>query len=260
MKKVLWLIVCLMTMVVSASAQEFKDVKYHKIKEAAVEGFRKNLFAPTQFVLADRSGKKITIDDLYVKVEEETSEIITQTKIDSVITYKKIYEKCWVVLVEGDAMNRMGGYKHTSDIVYVYGLEDYAYANYPYNEKRYKLEKIKAEPIENTNAINWKNEHAKKHTKGIDIPFRYKSLDFGSLLAFTHILCPFCQKEYEDLGETDYKKLVDIRRKCKEYKEHEKEEKQKRKEKDKERKENRISKINKYLSNNEKITIDDMYY
>lgn len=261
MKKVLWLIVCLMTMVLSVNAQDYKDVKYHKIKEAAVKAFKSNLIAPSQFVLVDRSGKKITIDDLYVKLEKETSEVISKETTDSIITYKKIYKECWVVLVEGDAMNRVGGYKHTSGLVYVYGTENYAYTNYHYNEKEFKLEKIKAEPKEN--ATNWDNEHIQKHTKGIDIPFRFKGLDFGSIIAFTHIICPICQQEFEDLGETDYKILISKRQKCKEYKEYQKEQERKSKEGKKATKENRMSKINKYLSSDMKITeknVDSMYF
>ena len=115
MKKLLWLIVCLMTMVVSVNAQEYKNVKYHKIKEAAVKAFKSNLIAPSKFVLADSNGEELTIDDLYISVEKELTE------------GKKFYPKCWVVLIHGDAMNRMGGYKHTSGLVYVYGSEDYPY-------------------------------------------------------------------------------------------------------------------------------------
>lgn len=124
MKKFLWLIVCLMTMVLSANAQSWKDAKYHKIKEVAVKEFKSNLIAPSQFILSDSNGEKITIDDLYVSLKEE------ETKDG------KFYPKCWVVLVTGDAMNRMGGYKHTSGIVYIYGTEDYPYANYPYYTRK----------------------------------------------------------------------------------------------------------------------------
>ena len=71
MKKVLWLIVCLMTMVSSVNAQDYKDVKYRKIKEAAVKAFKSNLIAPSKFILANSNGEEITIDDLYISVEEE---------------------------------------------------------------------------------------------------------------------------------------------------------------------------------------------
>ena len=57
MKKVLWLIVCLMTMVLSVNAQDYKDVKYHKIKEAAVKAFKSNLIAPSKFILANSNGE-----------------------------------------------------------------------------------------------------------------------------------------------------------------------------------------------------------
>lgn len=267
MRKVLWLIVCLMTMVLSVKAQDYKDVKYHKIKEAAINGFKETLIAPSQFVLADRNGNKLSIDDLYVSVENETSDTIRKEKSDSIITYKKTYRKCWAVLVEGDAMNQMGGYKHTSGLVYVYGSENYAYANYPYNEKKFEFVKIKAKPKEKTKvevaSINWENEHSQKHTKGIDIPFRFKGLGFGSIIAFTHILCPLCQQEFEDLGERDYKTLVSQRQKCKEYKEYKKVQAQKEKDEYKIRKENRASKINKYLTDGVKLTekdVDDMYF
>ena len=74
MKKVLWLIVCLMTMVSSVNAQDYKDVKYRKIKEAAVKAFKSNLIAPSKFILANSNGEEITIDDLYISVEEEKTE------------------------------------------------------------------------------------------------------------------------------------------------------------------------------------------
>ena len=127
MKKVLWLIVCLMAMVMSAKAQDYKDVKYHKIKEAAVKAFKSNLVAPSKFILANSNGEEITIDDLYISVEKEKTE------------GEKFYPKCWVVLIHGDAMNRMGGYKHTSGLVYVYGTEDYPYVNYPSYTRKYEV-------------------------------------------------------------------------------------------------------------------------
>ena len=127
MKKVLWLIVCLRAMVSSVNAQDYKDVKYRKIKEAAVKAFKSNLIAPSKFILANSNGEEITIDDLYISVEEEKTE------------GEKFYPKCWVVLIHGDAMNRMGGYKHTSGLVYVYGTEDYPYVNYPSYTRKYEV-------------------------------------------------------------------------------------------------------------------------
>ena len=127
MKKLLWLIVCLMAMVMSAKAQDYKDVQYHKIKEAAVKAFKSNLIAPSKFILANSNGEEITIDDLYISVEKEKTE------------GEKFYPKCWVVLIHGDAMNRMGGYKHTSGLVYVYGTEDYPYVNYPSYTRKYEV-------------------------------------------------------------------------------------------------------------------------
>lgn len=126
MKKFIMALVCLMTMVVSANAQDYKDVKYHKIKEVAVKAFKSNLIAPSKFILADLNGEEITIDDLYVSVKEEKTE------------GDKFYPRCWVVLVHGDAMNRVGGYKHTRGLVYVYGTEDYPYANYPCYTREYE--------------------------------------------------------------------------------------------------------------------------
>ena len=116
-----------MAMVMSAKAQDYKDVKYHKIKEAAVKAFKSNLIAPSKFILANSNGEEITIDDLYISVEKEKTE------------GEKFYPKCWVVLIHGDAMNRMGGYKHTSGLVYVYGTEDYPYVNYPSYIRKYEV-------------------------------------------------------------------------------------------------------------------------
>ena len=127
MKQILCLIVCLMTMVSSFNAQYYKYVNYLKIKEAAVKAFKSNLIAPSKFILANSNGEEITIDDLYISVEEEKTE------------GEKFYPKCWVVLIHGDAMNRMGGYKHTSGLVYVYGTEDYPYVNYPSYTRKYEV-------------------------------------------------------------------------------------------------------------------------
>ena len=93
MKKFKWLIVCLMAMALNANAQETlikvdgvyretffcvhtsgleeiftpkekPNIKHHKIKEVAVRKFKRNLIAPSQFILANVYGEKITIDDL----------------------------------------------------------------------------------------------------------------------------------------------------------------------------------------------------
>lgn len=244
MKKVLWLIVCLMTMVVSVNAQDYKDVKYHKIKEAAVEAFKSNLIAPSKFILSDKNGNKISIDDLYVSIEKEKTEIEEVEIGDSVVTFEKYYPLCWVVLVEGDAMNRAGGYGHTSGVVYVNGNENYAYAQYP-KGRTYEVKKIKS--IYNEN--NWANQHNLKHTKGIDIPFVFGKFEIPcDLLLFDWIKCPLCRNEWIDLGKDDYEKLVNTRRKCKEYKEYEKKKDQERKQDEEDRKNKKEAKFNKYLN------------
>ena len=62
-----------MTMVSSVNAQDYKDVKYRKIKEAAVKAFKSNLIAPSKFILANSNGEEITIDDLYISVKKKTT-------------------------------------------------------------------------------------------------------------------------------------------------------------------------------------------
>jgi len=252
MKRFIMALVCLMTMVVSANAQDYKDVKYHKIKEAAVEAFKSNLIAPSKFILSDKNGNKISIDDLYVSVENEKVEIDTISykwgiewsidinDADSVVVYERYYERCWVVLIYGDAMNRMGGYKQTTGLIYVYGTEDYPIA---YSERRCKTKKIFSTP-----QINWETEHFSKHIKGIDIPFTFGKILDSTLLTFDGIKCPLCRNEWYDLGKDDYEKLVNTRRKCKEYKEYEKKKDQKRKQDEEDRKNKKEAKFNKYLN------------
>lgn len=141
MKKFIMVLVCLMTIAVSAKAQLIKiegvskqtnfyvydenveecftkacrdskenlwryNIKYHKIKEAAVRKFKRGLIAPSQFILSNLYGDKITIDDLNL------TEFTTDTG-----------KKYWSVFVTGDAKNNVGGYVHINDFIYVYGTE-----------------------------------------------------------------------------------------------------------------------------------------
>ena len=93
MKKVLWLIVCLMAMVMSVNAQ----VNMFKIKEAALNKFKLTLIAPSQFILTDYYGNKTNINSLRVE------------------KFSEYYE----VTIIGDAMNRCGGYERVSEKIYV---------------------------------------------------------------------------------------------------------------------------------------------
>lgn len=148
MKKFVMAIVCLMTMVLCVNAQnEWKDPKYRKIKEAALNEFKSNLIAPTQFILSTSDGKRITVDELWFSEQEEEIKLDTVyyrngndynrhiNRADSIVIYEKVYPHHWDVLVHGDAMNRAGGYKHTSGIICVYGTEEYPYARDFFNRK-----------------------------------------------------------------------------------------------------------------------------
>ena len=82
------------------------NVKYHKIKEVAVRKFKRDLIAPSQFILSNLYGDKITIDDLYL------TEHIKNGK------------KSWSVFVTGDAKTNIGGYVHINGHIEVYGTEN----------------------------------------------------------------------------------------------------------------------------------------
>ena len=142
MKKVLWLIVCLMTMVVSVNAQNLL-----KIKQMALNEYKSTLYAPSKFILTDYYGNRISVGQLkatYLKAEYDTT-ILKRPDCDSVTYYKTTYFPCYVVRIVGEAMVLAGGYKQVTEYYYVY--KNKAYSNRPHSDeeklftKEYKHDK-----------------------------------------------------------------------------------------------------------------------
>ena len=105
MRRLLWFIVCLMTMVTSANAQ---DMRIRALNEVKL-----HLLAPSKFVLTDIYGNRITPNQLKVKKNEK----IIRNGIE--------YPFCYSVRIVGDAMNRSGGYEQIIKEVYFYNGEIY---------------------------------------------------------------------------------------------------------------------------------------
>ena len=142
MKKVLWLIVCLMTMVVSVNAQNLL-----KIKQMALNEYKSTLYAPSKFILTDYYGNRISVGQLkatYLKAEYDTT-ILKRPDCDSVTYYKTTYFPCYVVRIVGEAMVLAGGYKQVTEYYYVY--KNKVYSNRPHSDeeklftKEYKHDK-----------------------------------------------------------------------------------------------------------------------
>jgi len=137
MKKLVWLIVCLMTITISANAQDLQ-----KIRQSALNEVKKTLIAPSKFVLTDVCGNKISINSLKVEkingyeVIDSCSTYITSVVNDSIIPIitKRTYKPCYKVCIIGDAMNKMGGYEQIIENVYV--TKHYiAWKKIPYDEE-----------------------------------------------------------------------------------------------------------------------------
>ena len=130
MKKVLWLIVCLMTIAVSAKAQNLL-----KIKQMALNEYKSTLYAPSKFILTDYYGNRISVGQLkatYLKAEYDTT-ILKRPDCDSVTYYKTTYFPCYVVRIVGEAMVLAGGYKQVTEYYYVY--KNKAYSNRPHSDE-----------------------------------------------------------------------------------------------------------------------------
>jgi TonB family protein len=116
-----------MTMVISANAQNMEA-----IKKAALNHFKRSLIAPSQFVLTDTYGNRISHNQLKTSFCKEIFEYDTlyYTKLDGIIHYKiknydsiqiakKIFLSCYEVKIIGDARNRIGGYEQIAERVFV---------------------------------------------------------------------------------------------------------------------------------------------
>lgn len=134
MKKFICVFVCLMTMVVSANAQNLL-----KIKQLALNEFKQSLNAPSQFILTDKYGNRISVSQLDAAYLKATYDTIKKYDCDSVVSYKRMYEPCYIVTIIGDAMNSMGGYIQIVKTYYVYNNE--ASSRRLYKETRISVEK-----------------------------------------------------------------------------------------------------------------------
>lgn len=132
MKRLVWLIVCLMTITISANAQDLQ-----KIRQSALNEVKRTLIAPSKFVLTDVYGNKISINSL--KVEKINGYIVidscTTNVNDSIIPItKRTYKPCYKVCIIGDCMNKIGGYEQMIENVYV--TKHYiAWKKIPYDEE-----------------------------------------------------------------------------------------------------------------------------
>ena len=140
MKKVLWLIVCLMTMVVSVNAQK---TDLMRVRQAAVNYHKTTLKAPSTFILTDRYGNKISINSIQVKFVkgysteyEKREQILREQKkdtlssigfvlfpeydpSDSISIYKRTFKDVYEVSFVGESQNSYGGMVSNRHTYYV---------------------------------------------------------------------------------------------------------------------------------------------
>ena len=144
MKKVLWLIVCLMTMALSANAQK---TDLMRVRQAAVNYHKTTLKAPSTFILTDRYGNKISINSIQVKfVKGYSTEYEKREQIfrgekkdalssigfvlwspyeteydpsDSISIYKRTFKDVYKVSFVGESQNSYGGMVSNRHVYYV---------------------------------------------------------------------------------------------------------------------------------------------
>ena len=144
MKKVLWLIVCLMTMVMSVNAQK---TDLMRVRQAAVNYHKTTLKAPSTFILTDRYGNKISINSIQVKfVKGYSTEYEKREQIfrgekkdalssigfvlwspygteydpsDSISIYKRTFKDVYEVSFVGESQNSYGGMVSNRHTYYV---------------------------------------------------------------------------------------------------------------------------------------------
>ena len=135
-------IVCLMT-VISANAQ----VNMLKIKQVALNDFKSTLIAPSQFVLTDEYGNRISVNRIKAVYEKQTINYDTlyysdvyeygtynkPKSFDSIEVIKRVFQPIYKVSIIGDGRNRMGGYEQMHKDVYVDSKYN-TYDHSPYKE------------------------------------------------------------------------------------------------------------------------------
>lgn len=118
MKRLVLFIVCLMTMGVSANAQDMRIRALNEVKS--------HLIAPSKFVLTDGYGNRLTPNQLKIKKNEKVV-------LDGVE-----FPFCYSVTIIGEAMNRSGGYEKMTKTIYFY--EGKTYTSRPrLNEEENKI-------------------------------------------------------------------------------------------------------------------------
>lgn len=158
MKKLFMAIVCLMAMVINVDAQ----VNMLKIKQVALNKFKSTLIAPSQFVLTDEYGNKISVNNIKVIYEKQVINYDTlyysdlyeygtycrPKSFDSIEVIKKVFQPIYKVLIIGDGRNRMGGYEQIREAVYVDSKYN-TYKHSPHKEYIVKSNRV-TERLSNT--------------------------------------------------------------------------------------------------------------
>lgn len=183
MKKVLWLIVCLMTMVLSVNAQK---ADLMRVRQAAVNYHKTTLKAPSTFILTDAYGNKLpmaSIKPTFIKGKTETyekrpdvcneKETIYDAEInencwyshiscqynhypsDTLNTYEKVYADVWEVSFIGESQNSYGGMVSNHHKYYVDKNYE-VYESIPFEKK---VVSKKYSPIERCCVIDCKKEN-----------------------------------------------------------------------------------------------------
>jgi len=130
-------LVCLMAITVNAQVNMFK------IKQVALNKFKSTLVAPSQFVLTDEYGNRISVNNIKVVYEKQVINYDTlyysdlyaygtyckPNSYDSIEVIKKVFQPIYKVLIIGDGRNRMGGYEQIRKAVYI----DSKYNAYEYS-------------------------------------------------------------------------------------------------------------------------------
>ena len=144
MRKLIMVIVCL---VIAATSYAQGNVR-----QIALNEFKYTLLAPSQFILTDIYGNRISTSQIKVtfckaKVETEPERFypLTVEGFDSVVVWKKTYPACYKVTIIGDVRNRIGGYEQMIEYVYVYNKRGYV-KDRPYKKAIEKIYIDKEKP------------------------------------------------------------------------------------------------------------------
>lgn len=172
-------IIVLMMMMLVASGVNAQSSKHravqknnmYAIKQAALNAFKRNLIAPSQFILTDYNGNRIGVNGIEAPTHIKGSESkewsdsayfyngskwsfrnkYDDEEPDSIWVYKIVQKPSssyYVVTIIGDARNRAGGYEQIIRRVYVYGEAPYFYGRldpFSTDKERYHVKTIVCE-------------------------------------------------------------------------------------------------------------------